>query len=173
MSETSEKAAYIRRLKNLLKKYHPDLCRDEHLKKNYNEITVRLNTILDQLKTDEKNSVPLKQDYAYYRLGIKYYKNIHPDRFFKRNPDKTYETKSYTEQLKALNNILTAFTLSEYFFSKVTADFPHSPWADDAQVKIGLLKKLYKSYANLDIQEGTQIINTGEFVNAMGLKPLF
>jgi hypothetical protein len=143
------------------------------LKNIYNEITVKINNTLDRLKSADTSSMAPNQDYAYYRLGIKYYKNIHPDQFLKRNPDKTYETKSYAQQLSALNKIFTAFTLSEYFFNKVITDFPNSPWTDDAQAKIGLLKKLYKSYENMEIQEGAHTINTGEFVHTMGLKPMF
>jgi hypothetical protein len=147
------------------------LCGDEHLETTYNEITIKLNATLKRLKSTGKDDTTPTQDYAYYHLGIKYYKTIHTDQFFKRNPDKTYETKSYTDQVKALNNILLAFTLSQYFFNKVITGFPNSPWKDDARAKIILLKKLYKIYEGMKIQADTQIISTAEFVNIMGLKP--
>jgi DnaJ-domain-containing protein 1 len=37
MKGSMEKAEYIRRLKHLIKQYHPDLCGDEHLKHRYME----------------------------------------------------------------------------------------------------------------------------------------
>jgi len=40
---------YIRRLKQLIRKYHPDLCQDEYLEKEYNEITIKLNNKLNQI----------------------------------------------------------------------------------------------------------------------------
>jgi hypothetical protein len=43
------KAEYIRQLKHLIKKYHPDLCSDETLKQRYTEITIRLNEKLTRL----------------------------------------------------------------------------------------------------------------------------
>ena len=44
-------------------------------------------------------------DYAYYKLGIKYYKNINPNYFYKRNPDTTFDTKTRDELLAVLNKI--------------------------------------------------------------------
>jgi hypothetical protein len=43
------KAEYIKQLKHLIKKYHPDLCSDETLKQRYTEITIRLNEKLTRL----------------------------------------------------------------------------------------------------------------------------
>jgi hypothetical protein len=43
------KADYIKQLKQLIKKYHPDLCGDETLKQRYTEITIRLNEKLTRL----------------------------------------------------------------------------------------------------------------------------
>jgi hypothetical protein len=42
-------AEYIKQLKLLIKKYHPDLCYDENLKQRYTEITIRLNEKLTRL----------------------------------------------------------------------------------------------------------------------------
>jgi DnaJ-domain-containing protein 1 len=50
-----EKTEYIRQLKRLIKKYHPDLCNDEHLEAMYNEITKKLNDILNKLKINENS----------------------------------------------------------------------------------------------------------------------
>jgi DnaJ-class molecular chaperone len=41
------KEEYIRQLKQLIKKYHPDLCKNEYLENIYNEITVKLNNKLN------------------------------------------------------------------------------------------------------------------------------
>jgi hypothetical protein len=46
------KAEYIKQLKHLIKKYHPDLCYDETLKQKYTEITIRLNEKLTRLVHD-------------------------------------------------------------------------------------------------------------------------
>ena len=104
------KKEYIKQLKRLLKKYHPDLCKDSHIESIYNEITIKLVEKLNQIKTKEnmetkeiksENKPGLvkinEQDYVYYKLGIKYYRNIHPNQFYKRNLDTTLETKTYKE----------------------------------------------------------------------------
>jgi hypothetical protein len=129
-----EKTEYIRQLKWLIKKYHPDLCNDEHLEAMYNEITKKLNNILNRLEINENSEdiisleninmgdctnklIKIKeQDYIYYKLGVKYYRNIHPNQFYKRNFDSTYETKEYDDLASALNNIFVSFNLSEYYF---------------------------------------------------------
>jgi hypothetical protein len=182
-----KKAVYIKQLKRLIKKYHPDLCNDGHLELLYNEITKKLTGILNKIKTDgidEKTSsennintnnydneiIKIKnQDYVYYKLGIKYYKNIHPNQFYKRNLDRTYETKKYDDLVSALNNIFLSFNLSEYYFNKLIEEYPQSSWAEDAKEKIKLLKKLHKSYENIDLEEH-KIINSESFINKMGLK---
>jgi len=46
-----EKEEYIRKLKRLIKKYHPDLCKDIYLEGMYNEITIKLNQKLNQIRT--------------------------------------------------------------------------------------------------------------------------
>jgi hypothetical protein len=183
---------YIKQLKQLIKKYHPDLCQDEFLEKEYNEITVRLNKKLNQIRNsnnpdetivlknngeinsfDNKSLINVNnQSYAYYKLGIKYYKNIHPDQFYKRNIDKTFIPKTYEEQLKLLNKIYVSFNSAEYYFTKVIMEYPKSEWANDAKDKIKLLKKLYKSYENTDIEKYNQIIDSNRYINEMGLKVL-
>lgn len=182
---------YIRQLKQLIKKYHPDLCKDEYLEKTYNEITIILNNKLNQIKTGNKNNdivsknyneinlsgnnslMKIKdQGYAYYKLGIKYYKNIHPNQFYKRNEDRTYEPKTYEEQLKILNKIFISFNAAEYYFGKVIMECPNSEWVNDSKEKIKLLKKLYKIYENINVEENIQIIDSNKFVNEMGLKIL-
>ena len=179
-----KKAEYIRKLKQLIKKYHPDLCSNENLESMYNEITKKLTGILNCIKINniQKNNVKTKscknengliktneQDYAYYKLGIKYYKNIHPDQIYKRNLNTTFETKTYDELVLILNNIFLSFNLSEYYFRKVVEEHKNSPWVNDAKEKMDLLKKLYKSYENINIEE-RKIINSNDFVNEMGLK---
>jgi len=182
-----EKEEYIRKLKQLIKKYHPDLCKDIYLEKMYNEITIKLNQKLNQIRTEnnikenifykeyEKTNLPQNkntQSYEYYKLGIKFYKNIHPNQFYKRNTDGTFEPKTYDEQLKLLNKIFISFNTAEYYFTKVITEYPESEWTDDAKVKIKLLKKLYKSYENINIEENNKIIDNNKFVKEMGLKIL-
>jgi hypothetical protein len=141
-----KKDEYIRYLKQLIKKYHPDLCKDEYLENAYNEITIILNKKLTQIKTgnDTNESIALKnynsinlpdknsliktenQGYIYYKLGIKYYKNIHPNKFYNRNEDGTFEPKTYNEQLKILNGIFISFNAAEYYFKKVITEYPKS-----------------------------------------------
>ncbi len=182
-----KKADYVRQLKQLIKKYHPDLCTDKYLESMYDEITKKLISILNAFKENnaqenglsEKGSdtagsgnelVKIKdQDYAYYRLGIKYYKNIHPDHFYKRNTDRSFETKTYEESVSIMNNIFLSFSISEYYFRKVTEEYPRSPWAEDARAKIRLLEKLYKSYENMEPGE-KKIINSKQFLDDMGLE---
>ena len=166
-----KKEEYIRKLKRLIKKYHPDLCKDIYLEETYNEITIKLNKKLNQIRTgnnikENKNT----QSYEYYKLGIKFYKNIHPNQFYKRNVDGTFESKTYEEQLKLLNKIFISFNTAEYYFTKVIMEYQESEWTDDAKEKIKLLKKLYKSYENINIEENNKIIDNNKFVKEMGLK---
>jgi outer membrane protein assembly factor BamD (BamD/ComL family) len=181
---------YIRYLKQLIKKYHPDLCKDEYLEKVYNEITIILNNKLNKIKErnnpnentvfenyDEINLsgnnylIKIKnQDYECYKLGIKYYRNIHPNQCYKRNDDKTYEPKIYEEQLKIVNRILLSFNSAEYYFKKVIMEYPKSEWANDSKEKIKLLKKLYKSYENMNVEENNRIIDVNKFVEEVGIR---
>jgi hypothetical protein len=183
---------YIKQLKQLIKKYHPDLCQDEYLEKEYNEITIKLNNKLNQIKNGNNTAKDIvsknndkinifnnkslinvnNQSYVYYKLGIKYYKNIHPNQFYKRNIDKTYIPKKYEEQLKILNKIFVSFNIAEYYFTKIIMEYPKSEWASDSKDKIKLLKKLYRSYENMDVEKNNQIIDSNKFVNEMGLKIL-
>ena len=172
-----KKTEYIKQLKQLIKKYHPDLCTDEHLESMYNEITIKLTNALNNIKNEnpgkknrEEKNKPIKEpDYEYYKSGINYYRNIHPNQFYERNSDTTYETKIYDKMVAVLNNIYLSFNLSEYYFNKIIKEYPQSPWAEDSREKINLLKKLYKSYENIDPQE-KKIINSEQFVSEMGLK---
>ena len=109
------------------------------------------------------------QDYIYYKLGIKYYKNIHPNKFYKRNSDSTFETKTSNELISILNKIYLSFNLSEFYFNKVINEYSESPYSQDAKEKINLLKKLYKSYENISLEEN-KIINNEKFISEMGLK---
>jgi curved DNA-binding protein CbpA len=171
-----EKSGYIKQLKKLIKKYHPDLCTDENLKSAYNEITIKLNSALEKLKSAENTHSPAEikdPGYACYKLGIKYYRYIHPGQFYKKTANKTFETKTYEDQLEILNKIFISFNLSEFYFNKVISEYKSSEWAEDAKEKIKLLKKLYKSYENINVEENSQIINAEQFVNEMGLKTMF
>ncbi|MCL2720737.1 MAG: hypothetical protein FWD47_05305 [Treponema sp.] len=164
------KAEYIKQLKGLIKKYHPDLHNDSFCESVYNEITVKLVNKLNELKTNDNNQINVKeQDYEYYKTGVKYYKNIHPNYFYKRNPDTTFETKPYDELISILNNIYLSFNLSEHYFNLVVSEYPQSPYAQDAKEKIILLKKLYKSYENIALEEN-KIVNSSGFMNEMELK---
>jgi len=168
------KNEYIKQLKKLIKKYHPDLCCNSYLESMYNEITKILVNKLNEIKTTGKieNVNKIKeQDYIYYKSGIKYYRNIHPNKFYKRNTDTTFETKTYKELSSVLNKIYLSFNLSEYFFNKIIKEYPQSPYYEDAKAKIILLRKLFKSYENIALEEN-KIINNESFINEMGLKIL-
>jgi hypothetical protein len=182
-----KRTEYIKQLKQLIKKYHPDLCTDEHLEAMYDAITKKLTNILNSVKTNETPNDSIVQesvntenganelikikdlDYIYYKSGMKYYRNIHPNQFYKRNSDRTYETKTYNELVSALNKIFLSFNLSEYYFRKVIDEYPQSPWFEDARDKIRLLKKLYKSYENMVLEEN-KTASYERFINEMGLK---
>ena len=179
------KTEYIKQLKRIIKKYHPDLCNDSYLEILYNEITKILVNKLNELKIkDNENNQNIEnnneksengiikikeQDYVYYKLGVKYYKNIHPNYFYKRNLDTTFETKTYDELLSVLNKIYISFKLSEYYFNKVINEYSKSMYLEDSKEKIKLLKKLYKSYENIILDEN-KIVNNGKYMEEMGLK---
>ena len=179
-----KKTEYIKQLKQLIKKYHPDLCRDSFIETIYNEITKKLVNKLNELKNNEDRETKgakndneygltkiKNQDYAYYKLGIKYYRNIHPNQFYKRNFDTTFETKTYEELVLVLNQIYVSFNLSEYFFQKIIDEYPNSPYLEDSKSKLQLLKKLYKSYRSTAFEEN-KVIHNEKFMNEMGLRIL-
>lgn len=166
-----EKNEYIKQLKKLIKKYHPDLCNNKYLENMYNEITKILVNKLNDIKLTKKCEIKTEQDYIYYKLGIKYYKNIHTGKFYKRNSDTTLETKSYKEFISSLNKIYLSFNLSEYYFNKVLVEYPQSSYYEDAKMKIQLLKRIYKSYINIAFEEN-KLINNDNFMKEMGLKIL-
>ena len=176
------KAEYIKQLKRLIKKYHPDLCNNSYLELMYNEITKILVGKLNELKAKDNQNIEnnniknengiiknKEQDFVYYKLGIKFYKNIHPNYFYKRNLDTTLETKTYEELLNVLNKIYLSFKLSKYYFNKVIDEYSKSLYLEDSKEKLKLLKKLYKSYNNIVLDEN-KIINNGKYMEEMGLK---
>ena len=144
----------------------------------YNEITKILVNKLNEIKSNDNNEIinntaeinkKKEKEYIYYKSGVKYYRNIHPNKFYKRNTDSTFETKTYKELVSVLNKIFLSFNLSEYFFNKIVLEYPQSPYYEDSKAKIKLLKKLYKSYENIELEEN-KIINNEKFMNEMGLK---
>jgi hypothetical protein len=173
-------------IKQLIKKYHPDLSKDTDTQTINNEITKKLTNILNDLKIYSRNKekvsndvsnrsenglVPLEnQDYIYYKLGIKYYKNIHPNFIYKRGTDNTFSLKPYNELISALNNIILSIYLSENYFTKVILEYPNSIWRNDAIAKVKLLLKLTKSYENINPNE-RKVIDSTDFINKMGIKP--
>ncbi|WP_461255586.1 hypothetical protein [Treponema sp. R80B11-R83G3] len=174
-------------IKQLLKKYHPDLSQNTNMETSSNEITKKLTNILNDLKIYARNKqesvidvsnktengiVPLEnQDYLYYKLGIKYFKNIHPNFIYKRKADNTFTLKSYDELMSALNKIILSIYLSENYFTKVILEYPDSIWRNDAIAKIKLLLKLTKSYENINPDE-KKVIDSTDFINQMGIKPI-
>jgi len=173
-------------IKQLIKKYHPDLSKDTNTEVINTEITKKLTNILNDLKIYTRNkkevfnkttSQPVNgliqlenQDYIYYKLGIKYYKNIHPNFIYKRKTDNTFTLKPYNELMSSLNNIILSIYLSENYFTKVILEYPNSIWRNDAIAKVKLLLKLTKSYENINPNE-RKIIDSTDFVNIMGIKP--
>jgi hypothetical protein len=177
----------IRKLiKQLIKKYHPDLSKDTNTEIVNNEITKKLTNILNDLKIHSKNKQEFSidvsnqpvngliqlenQDYLYYKLGIKYYKNIHPNFIYNRKTDNSFTLKPYNELMSALNNIILSIYLSEHYFTKVILEYPNSIWRNDAIAKIKLLLKLTKSYENINPNE-KKVIDATTFINEMGIKP--
>jgi len=174
-------------IKQLIKKYHPDLSKDTDTETVNNEITKKLTNILNDLKIYAKNKqeavvdissnsenglVQLEnQDYLYYKLGIKYFKNIHPNFIYKRKSDNTFTLKPYDELMPALNNIILSIYLSENYFTKVILEYPNSIWRNDAIAKVKLLLKLTKSYENINPNE-QKVIDGTNFINQMGIKPI-
>jgi len=174
-------------IKQLIKKYHPDLSKDTNTEIINSEITKKLTNILNDLKIYAKNKqeavidvsndsenglVQLEnQDYLYYKLGIKYFKNIHPNFIYQRKPDNTFTLKPYDELMPALNNIILSIYLSENYFTKVILEYPNSIWRNDAIAKVKLLLKLTKSYENINPNE-QKVIDSTSFINQMGLKPI-
>ena len=73
--------------------------------------------------------------------------------------------------VSVLNRIYTSFGLSEHYFKKVINEYPQSPYFEDAKTKIQQLKKIYKSYQNINIEEN-KIINNEIFMKEMRLKIL-
>jgi len=120
--------------------------------------------------TQNSKKIP-SRDYTYYKQGIKYYRNIHPNKFYKRNSDTTFETKTSDEINSALKKIFLSFNLSEFYFSKIIEEYPESSYFEDAKAKLKLLKKIYKSYENIEIEEN-KIIDNEKFIQEMGLKIL-
>jgi hypothetical protein len=178
----------IRKLiKQLIKKYHPDLTKDANMENINSEITKKLTNILNDLKiyARSKQEVSLdvsnqpvnglvqleNQDYLYYKLGIKYYKNIHPNFIYTRKSDNTFTLKPYNELMSALNNIIFSIYLSEHYFTKVILEYPNSIWRNDAIAKVKLLLKLTKSYENIDPNE-KKVIDATRFINEMNIKPI-
>ena len=173
-------------IKQLIKKYHPDLSKDTNTEVINTEITKKLTNILNDLKIYTKNkqevinktaSQPVNgliqlenQDYIYYKLGIKYYKNIHPNFIYKRKADNTFTLKPYNELMSSLNNIILSIYLSENYFTKVILEHPNSIWRNDAIAKVKLLLKLTKSYENINPND-RKVIDSTDFVNIMGIKP--
>ena len=168
------KIEYIKQLKRLIKKYHPDLNNNSYLESTYNEITKILVNKLNEIKTNNceiEIKKTNKQDYLYYKSGIKYYMNIHPNKFYTRNADSTFKTKPYDELVSVLNKIYLSFNTAEYYFNKIIKEYSQSPYYEDSKAKIKLLKKLYKSYENIELEEN-KIINNEKYINEMGLKIL-
>jgi hypothetical protein len=177
----------IRKLiKQLIKKYHPDLSKDSNMETINCEITKKLTNILNDLKIYARNRqeaffdtsnqpavnglIQLEnQDYRYYKLGIKYYKNIHPNFIYTRKSDNTFTLKPYNELMSALNNIIFSIYLSEHYFTKVILEYPNSIWRNDAIAKVKLLLKLTKSYENIDPNE-KKVIDATRFINEMSIK---
>ena len=174
------KGEYKKLLKRLIKKYHPDLSSNNSeitkiLVGKLNELKVNDNiekqNLKDKIIKEPATTVSGAWDYFYYKLGIKYYRNIHPNKFYKRNEDSTFETRTYDELISVLNKIYLSFDLSEYYFNKIITEYPQSVYYEDAKAKIKLLKKLFKSYKDMALEEN-KIINNEKFISEMGLKIL-
>jgi len=174
-----EKMDHIIQLKRLIKKYHPDLCDNKSLEPLYNEVTIKLTGTLQKLRTKESRAIDKSRnpgektvkndDFAYYRQGIKYFQKIHPGRFYHRNFDGTYETKTKDDLISVIKDIFISFKMAEFYFTKVVTEYPASPWLFDSKRKIFSLKKLYRRYLNIDLSK-KNIVDSKQFADEMGLK---
>ncbi|GBU29360.1 hypothetical protein R84B8_02924 [Treponema sp. R8-4-B8] len=174
-------------IKQLLKKYHPDLSQNTGMETGSDDMAKKLTNILNDLKIYARNKQEAgkdisnntenglvqveNQDYLYYKLGIKYFKNIHPNFIYKRKADNTFTLKSFDELMSALNKIILSIYLSENYFTKVILEYPDSIWRNDAIAKVKLLLKLTKSYENINPNE-QKVIDSTDFINQMGIKPI-
>jgi hypothetical protein len=132
----------------------------------------RQKVVVDTSNKSENGLIQLEnQDYLYYKLGIKYYKNIHPNFIYKRKTDNSFALKPYNELKQALTNIILSIYLAEHYFTKVILEYPNSIWRNDSIAKIKLLLKLTKSYENINPNE-TKVIDPTNFINQMGIKPI-
>jgi hypothetical protein len=77
--------------------------------------------------------------------------------------------KGHFTDFTPLFSLFRSFNLSEYYFRKVIEEYPQSPWLGDAIDKIRLLKKLYKSYENIVLEEN-KITNYEQYINEMRLR---
>ncbi len=69
-----EKDEYVKCIKQLLKTYHPDLCKDENLREMYNDITVKLNITLNKLENKEVTlNESLIEDKNFNIFSFRYY----------------------------------------------------------------------------------------------------
>ena len=178
-----DKDDYIRQLKILIKKYHPDRCTDANLMQIYTEITKILNSQLDNLRLSIKkspcdifNEINSEKDtitdYSYYKSGIEYYKKVHSDNFYRKQSKTGYKKKTYQEQVDILNNIYISFSAAEYYFNKLISEYPDSPWVFDAKEKVVLLEKLYKKYIVFSIDEEEKFSDYTQFMNKNGISLL-
>lgn len=167
---TIEKHEYIRQIKYLLKKYHPDKCNDENQYELFHEISIRLTAKLDQLNTKQivseypiniletentsKAIIAIAQDYALYKVGIKYYKKIHPSYFYKTGGVSSlfsgFEKHCYEKQLELFREMLDCFYMSELYFKRLIENYPTSIWKEDAIEKIEYLSKLKARYYKME-----------------------
>ena len=177
-----EKADYLRQLKLLIKKYHPDRCSDSRLLEEYSEITRKLNAVLertrrslppeeappgDRLRLTQGNR---KNDYAFYRLGLQFYRQIHPQRLFRRLADGRLKPRTYEEQAGILNQIYISFRISEYWFRRLVGEYPDSEWAADGRDKILFLNKMKERYRRFSLFNSEEVKSHREFMEAHGLR---
>ena len=114
-----DKPEALRKLRALIKKYHPDGCRDESRRQLYTDISIRLIELLKKLQRSES-----RDDYHYYRAGMQAFRKIHPGALFRRGNRGHSERLSREEQEAAIERIMLSIDESLYYFGTLVRNFP-------------------------------------------------
>ncbi|MBN2736965.1 MAG: hypothetical protein JXR70_08300 [Spirochaetales bacterium] len=158
----------------VLQKYHPDLLTEKPFEKQkvmpafvtrYYQVRIRhLENEKDKTlsrtnlpaRKQPKNKVRLmkNQSYAYFRLGVDFYRQIQPSRWiylesiedFFFNDDRV---TTFDEQKKMFSRIFINFQKSLQYFMAVISEYPDCPWVEDSKSKILYLGRLLQRYRKI------------------------
>jgi hypothetical protein len=157
----------VKQIKTLLKKYHPDMCQDETQKDEYTEKTKELTALLAEQEHQPDTALEKLDDWALYKLGIKFERKADPERLF-HHKGQNFESLSCEEQKGIIKDVEHCLNIAYYCFKRIAADFPQSIWCADAKQRIILLDKLKQRWTTIQAQDKT--IDTSSFMALMNLK---